>query len=281
MQAVNALVRLTRVEVLKFWRKPAARLVLALMLLGPAVGEGLLVLADPEETAVFPKVTTFLFASEILLFVSLATVVVAVMALGNDYELGTVRTILTRGVDRYQFVLSKVIATVSAALANGFVYMAGGLLATSLAHAAYGSTPLLEAAGHDILWRAIGVVLVTGLTGFVSAGVVMLALVLGKSSWVGMLAGLGSFLGDFYVGGWGFGPSGTDARCYTVTFHARSLLERCFASDPHLRGANADWLSQGGLADPGRAVIVLLIYGCAFTLAAILIFQRQDLTVKP
>ena len=274
---MNTLARLTRVEMLKFWRKPAARLVLVLMFLGPVVGEILLVLVDPEETAVFPKVTTLLFASEILLFVSLATVVVAVMALGNDYELGTVRAILTRGVDRYQFVLSKIIATVGAALANGFTYVTGGLLATTIAHSAISSVPLLEASGHDLLWRAAGVVLVIGLTGFVSAGVVMLALVLGRSSWVGMLAGLGSFLGDFYVGGWGLGMGDTEAYRYTVTYHARSLLERSFASDSAMRLSTAGWLSGDGLAEPGQAVAVLFFYGCVFTTMAIFLFRRQDL----
>ena len=175
-------------------------------------------------------------------------------------------------------MLSKVIATVGAALVNGFAYMVGGLLATSLAHAAYSNVPLLEAAGHNLLWRALGAVLVIGLTGFVSTGVVMLALVLGRSSWVGMLAGLGSFLGDFYVGG--LRMADTDAYRYSVTYHALSLLERCFASDPHLRMSSADWLSPDNLPDPGRAVVVPLLYGCAFTLAAILLFHRQDLTVK-
>jgi len=280
MDALNTLARLTGVEMLKFWRKPAARLVLVLMLLGPAGGEALLALVDQEGFAVFPKVTTLLFAGEILLFISLMMVVVAVMALGNDYELGTVRTIISRGVDRYQFLLSKIIATVSAALVNGFAYMASGLAATSLVHSAYSSVPLLDAAGHDLLWRALGAVLVIGLTGFVSTGVVMLALVLGRNSWVGMLAGLGSFLGDFYVGGLGLAMADTDAHRYTVTYHALSLLKRCFVSDPHMQISSATWLFPDELAEPGRAVAVLFLYGCAFTLAAVLLFRRQDLTVK-
>ncbi len=218
-----------------------------------------------------------LFAGEVLLFVSVTIVVVAVLALGNDYELGTVRAILSQGVERHQFLLSKIIATVSAALVNGCAYMAGGLLSVFLAHVAFGSVQLLEAASHDLLWRALGVVLVIGLTGFVSSGIVMLALVLGRSSWVGMLAGLGSFLGDFYVGG--LRMTHTDVYRYTISYHALSMLERCFASDPHLHSPRA-WLSQDRLAEPGRAVAVLLFYGCAFTLAAILLFRRQDLTAK-
>jgi ABC-type transport system involved in multi-copper enzyme maturation permease subunit len=272
---LNSFLRLTGVEMHKFWGKPVARTVLGLMLIGPAAGEGFLLLAD-KESAVFPKVTTLMFIGEVLLLFTLTTVVVAVLALGNDYELGTVRAILSRGVPRHQFLLAKVAATVIAALANGLAYMTSGVLAASLAHLAYSDVPLAEAAGANLVWRALGVVMVLGLTGFVAAGVVMLALVLGRSAWIGMLAGLGGFLGDFIVGGLRFVQ--TTAYRYTVSYHALSLLERCFPTDPGLRmsvtGSASDWTS------PGRAIAVLLLYGCAITLAAIFLFRHQDVMEK-
>lgn len=127
------------------------------MLIGPAAGEGFLLLAD-KESAVFPKVTTLMFIGEVLLLFTLTTVVVAVLALGNDYELGTVRAILSRGVPRHQFLLAKIAATVIAALANGLAYMTSGVLAASLAHLAYSDVPLAEAAGPNLVWRALGCV---------------------------------------------------------------------------------------------------------------------------
>jgi ABC-type transport system involved in multi-copper enzyme maturation permease subunit len=275
MDALSSFLRLTGVEMLKFWGKPVARAVLGLMLIGPAAGEGFLLLTDAE-SAVFPKVTTLMFIGEVLLLFTLSTVVVAVLALGNDYELGTVRALLSRGVPRHQFLLAKIAATVIAALANGLAYMTSGVLAASLAHLAYSDMPLAEAAGANLVWRALGVVMVLGLTGFVAAGVVMLALVLGRSAWIGMLAGLGGFLGDFFVGGLRLVQ--TTAYRYTMSYHALSLLERYFPSDPTLRmsvtGSASDWTS------PGRAIAILLLYGCALTLAAILLFRRQDLTAK-
>jgi len=42
---------------------------------------------------------------------------------------------------------------------------------------------------------------------------------------------------------------------------------------------SAAW-NASDLASPARAVAVLLLYGCAFTLAAILLSRRQDLTAK-
>ena len=279
MDALKTLARLTQVEALKFWRKPVARAMLVLMLVGPIMGEVLLVRLSPRD-AIFPRVAQFLFSGDLFLFIALITVVLSVMALGNDYELGTVRVILIRGVDRYLFILSKIIATVGAALANGLVYMTGGMVATFIVHAASSSVPFFEAAGEDILWRALGATGVIGLVNFVLSGIVMLALVLGQSSWIGMLAGLGYFFSDFFVGGVGSGSvlGVDDAYRYTVTYHALSILEQFFSSDPHLSLPRA-W-AEGGGANPGRAVVALLLYGAGITVVSLLLFHRQDLMAK-
>ena len=273
MNPLESAIHLTRIEMTKFWRRPIARVVLALMLLGPVGAEGILIAVD-KNSAVYPDVAGVMFAGSTLMFVALATVVVAVLALGNDYELGTVRTFLSRGVSRSHFILSKTATTVSAALANGLAYMSSGLMVTWIAHVTYSDLPLIEAAGADLLRRAVGAVLVVGLVGFVSSGVVMLALVLGRSSWMGMLGGLGYFLADFYVGGLWLGE--TEWYLYTVSYHALTILEGFFPSDPHLA---TTWQS-GSEAASAWAVVVLLAYGCALTLGSILIFQRQDLTTK-
>jgi ABC-type transport system involved in multi-copper enzyme maturation permease subunit len=272
VDALRALIRLTGVELVKIWRKPLAWVVLGIMLLGSAGGECILATISHQD-AIFPNTARMLFASPILLFVALATVVVATLALGNDYDLGTVRPILARGVPRYQFLLAKIVATVSVALANGLAYMAGGLLTIAVFQRLYSDTPFFEAAGRDVLVRAAGAVGIIGLVGFVSAGTVMVALVLGRASWVGLLAGIGLFLGDFYVGG--FRMAGGDAYRHTVTYNALSLLERAFPSD-----VTDSWISLGGLAAPGQAAATLLLYGCTLTLVAILLFRRQDLTAK-
>ena len=68
----------------------------------------------------------------------------------------------------------------------------------------------------------------------------------------------------------------TDLYRYTVSFHALSLLARYVASGTGLAA------SLGGydLSTPGRALVVLLIYGCGLTLAAVLVFRQQDLMLK-
>ena len=275
MDALKTLLRLTKVELFKFRSKSVAWMTLVTLFIFP-IGAEVLLVSTSQRDAVFPRVAYFLLNDEVLLIVALTTIVVSVMTLGNDYELGTVRVILSRGVARYQFILSKVLATVLAAFVNGSAYISGALLATVVAHAALSDVPLAEAAGANLVWRALGGVGVVCLTGFAFTGVVMLGLVVGRSSWTGMLAGVGSFMVDFYYGS--LSTADTDVHRYTVIYHARSLLERWFASDPTLSLAGA--LKVHGLAEPGRALAILLLYGCGLTLAAILILRRQDLMAK-
>jgi ABC-type transport system involved in multi-copper enzyme maturation permease subunit len=262
------------VELLKIRSKPVTWMTLALLFAGPIGFELFLASTSPSD-AVFPDPTVL--ASDILLIVVLMVIVVAVMALGNDYELGTVRAFLSRGVARYQFIVSKVLATALLALAGGLAYVAGALAATSIAHVRLSGVPLAEAAGEGLVWRALGAVGVIGLTGFVFAGVVMLALVVGRTSWMGMLAGLGVFMADFYFGTLSAVDSGTYR--YAVTYHALSLLARCLNSES--AGMRVPGTLAGySLAQPGRALTVILLYGCGLTLLAILVFRQQDLVAK-
>ena len=273
------LARLTRIEALKFWRKPIAVVVVVLMLTGPIIGVTILARLSPGD-AVYPRIPQFLFTADMLIFIALATVVLSIMALGNDYELGTLRVILSRGVRRPHFIISKIIATLLAALAYGIVFVAAGLTSSFVAHLSLSNVPFFEAAGEDIFCRALGATSVIVLVNFVLSGIVMLALVLGRSSWAGMLAGIGYFLIDFSVGGIGSGRvlGVQDAFQYTVSYHMISLMDRLFPSDPTVSLPRA-WIGHG-FASPTSAVIVLLFYGAVLSIISILIFQRQDLTAK-
>ena len=279
MESLQTLTRFIRVEALKFWRRPVAWVVLVLMLLGPIMGEILLLSISPGD-AVYPRVVQFLFTADILVFIALATVVLSVLSLGNDYELGTVSIILSRGVDRYQFILSKIIATVLSSFAYGLVFTSAALATSAIVHITQSDIPFIEAAGRDIYLRVLGSTGVISLINFVLSGIVMLALVLGRSSWFGMLAGMGYFFIDFFIGGIGSGSvlGVEDAYRYTVTYRAISIMERFFPYDPSVSLPRA-WAEQG-FANPAQSVIVLLLYGIGVIMLTIILFKRQDLTTK-
>ncbi len=279
MNALGTLSRLTRVEIRKFWRKSTARAVLVFMFAGPIAGEAILASISKSD-ATFPKVTQFMFSSDMLMMIALMTVVISVLALGDDYELGTVRVILSRGIDRHIYIASKIIATVSAAFINGLVFMIAAFASTFVVHIKFSTVPFSEAAGADIIWRFVGATGVIGLVNFVLSGVVMVALVLGRNSWAGMLAGLGYFFADFFVGGLGSGSllGVNDAYRYTIAYHAISINELFFPSDPSVSLPRA-WIGAG-LANPTSAVTVLLFYGTVLAAIAMFLFQRQDLMAK-
>jgi ABC-type transport system involved in multi-copper enzyme maturation permease subunit len=272
-------VRLVRVEALKFWRKPVAWVVLLLMFGGPILGEILLYSISPGD-AVYPRVVQFLFTVDILVFIALSTVVLSILSLGNDYELGTVRVILSRGVGRYQFILSKTIATVASSFIFGLAFTSTGLITSVIVHVSHSEIPLLEAAGSDIVWRVFMATCVISLINFVLSGVVMLGLVLGRTSWVGLFAGLGYFFLDFFVGGIGSGRllGVEDAYRYTVIYRTISIMDRFFPHDPDV-SLPRSWVERG-FADPTGAALSLLLYGLFIISISIFIFQRQDLMVK-
>jgi ABC-type transport system involved in multi-copper enzyme maturation permease subunit len=279
MQAVRTLFRLVRVEALKFWQKPVTIVVLAMMFIGPIIMEILLASFSIRD-ATFPRISQIMFAPDTLLIIALMTVVLSVLALGNDYELGTVPVILSRGVERYQFILSKIIPTVLSAWLNGMVFITAGLVSIFVVHVLSDSAPFFTAAGEHILWRALAASMMIGLVNFVLSGAVMLGLVLGRNSWVGMLTGLGYFFADFFVGGIGSGSilGVKDAYRYTFTYHALSIFERFFTSDPRLSIPRA-WFGAG-FDDPWHALFILLLIGVTLSAASIFLFRRQDLMAK-
>ena len=276
MNTFNTLWRMITVELLKFRTKSMTWAALGILFTLPIFAELLLACTSQRE-AVYPQVINYLFGA-MLLMVALILIVVSIMALGNDYELDMVQVILSQGVNRAQFIMAKVIATLVVALAGGTLYVISALLSSYIAHTIISDVPFLTAAGQNIVWRALGSILVVGLVEFATAGIVMLGLVLGRKAWIGMAIGLGYFLVDFSIVIFGqTNPLGIqNGYRYTITYQATSLLEPLFP-DALSFGLPQGWAAQG-MISPGQAVITLIMYGGLLTAAAILIFHRQDLT---
>jgi ABC-type transport system involved in multi-copper enzyme maturation permease subunit len=273
---LRILLTLTRVEWMKYWNKAVARVVLGSMVILP-VGAEILLANLSIRDAMLPRVSQFIFSPDLLMFLGMIMIVLAVLALGSDFDLGTVQTTLSKGVPRAQFIAAKVLTVIAAGLVNAAVYVSAGMVAVAVVHLTSGGPSIFEAGGGDILWRGLASVGMVGAVTFVLAGIVMLAVVLGRSSWMGMLAGLGFFFVDFIVGGFGIGDflGIADTHRYTMTYHALSVYERLFPSDPALSLPHA-WAGEP-LIEAQHALIILLLYGVGATVAAIFAFNRQDL----
>ena len=112
------------------------------------------------------------------------------------------------------------------ATGHGLVFTSAALVTSAIVHVTRSDIPFLQAAGPDILWRVLVSTGVISLINFVLSGVVMLALILGRSSWVGMFAGIGYFFVDFAIGGLGSGSAFgiENAYQYTVIYRAISIM---------------------------------------------------------
>jgi hypothetical protein len=100
MHPLRTLLRLTRVELLKFRSKSVAWLAVTLLFIFP-IGAEVWLTSISRRDAVFPRVAYLLLGGEVMLTVALTAIMVSVMTLGNDFELGIVRFIVSRGVKRY------------------------------------------------------------------------------------------------------------------------------------------------------------------------------------
>ncbi|TET51073.1 MAG: hypothetical protein E3J64_07445 [Anaerolineales bacterium] len=273
MEALKTLLHLTGGELLKLRSKRVTWLALAMVVAIPVGVELLLGWAYPRD-AVLPRSANTLLDGSVLQSIALTATVVSVIALGRDYELGTARAFLGRGVKRHEFVLSKVLATEVICVVGGVAYVSCTLLATVVGHTIMSDVPLAEAAGTALASRALAAGAVIVLAAFVTAGVVNAALVAGRSSSMGLLAGLGYFLVDFcacYM----VAPD-AELRRYSVTCQAGCLLERWSG---HQAGTYTSSLLTGAcFGTPGQSLAWLLLLGGGFTLAAVLLFRRQDVT---
>jgi ABC-type transport system involved in multi-copper enzyme maturation permease subunit len=273
MQTLKELPILIGAELHKLRRKGVTWVALALLVAIPVCVEVLLGW-EYRRDALLPRSARLLLGSPVAVLVALTATTVCVIALGRDYELGTVRAYLSRGVTREGFAISKVLATVGTALAGGFAYAASALTTTAIGHVLLSDAALASSDLLAVLRRAVVAVAVVGLAGFVCAGVVNLALVIGRNSSMGMLAGLGYFLIDFFL--CAIAAPGAGTQRYSLTCHAGLLME-CWSADQ--TGISAFELLIGEVtAEPARSLVILLLLGGGFTLAAVSLFRRQDLT---
>ncbi len=275
MQALKSLLHLVGVELLKLRSKRATWLALAMLAGIPVAVEMLLGRAYPHD-AVLPRSANILLSGAVLLLVALTATIASVIVLGRDYELGIARAFLGRGVKRCEFVLSKVLATEAISVVAAAAYVGCALLATAAGHLVLSDVPLAEAAGTALVSRALAAAAVIVLAAFVTGGLVNAALVAGRSTSIGLMAGLGYFLIDFYACSV-VSPS-AEFRRYTVTCQAGCLLE---SMSPQLAGAHgADLMASGCFETPGQSLAWLLLLGGGLTLAAVLLYARQDLTSR-
>jgi len=212
-------------------------------------------------------------------FVGFFLIILTARAIGLDYQQGTIRIILARGVGRLQLLFAKVLALVAVALAvTAGVLLLNLLLALAFLSGIEGNLNALSAI-TSTFWADTGVYL---LTVFISMGVTMLlavaTTVLGRSLAVGLGVALVFFPAD------------------NIGSQILALISRLTGSDfwlhvtAYLLGPNLN-IMPGQLVlnptgtigatpfvavDGGHTLLITAIYAVIFAAIAIVLTWRRD-----
>jgi ABC-type transport system involved in multi-copper enzyme maturation permease subunit len=186
---MSLLVTLTRNEVDKLRRQVILRAVGIAQIIAPAflivimrlVTSDIGSLIEPGSVVV---ATTVLLAG-------VASITLVAPAFGQEYELGTGRSLLMRGVPRSALVAAKAIAVLILVNLLGWIALAVGFAAACIAGWRPEAADIGRAAAQGVVLLPLGCVVYLGVSG--------LGCILFRSTASGLLLGLAVFLGGFLL----------------------------------------------------------------------------------
>jgi len=197
----------------------------------------------------------------------LLTALILVFSLGYEFDWGTVRTTLARGVSRPAWLAAKVLVVVLAEAVALLLSTALCLLALWAVYGARGQYPT-AAPWQTLLWVEAGGVLAA----WVAAGAVTLGAVVTRSPLGGLLLGLFAYLADLALSfqivdlyAADLGAASAPFARYLVTWNTVSLAVHEFHPLPEL----------------GWHAARLVLYAAGLLALAGWLFWRQDLTHRP
>jgi len=232
----------------------------------------------------------------IRVFIGFLLMVITILAVGLDYQQGTIRIVLARGVGRLQLLMAKLLAIVALALAVFVVYCALILLLNYVVLGQIAGSFHIFAVLDARFWHDTFVYLLTVL---VSMGVtILMALavtVLGRSLAFGMGVGLLFFPAD-NIG------TVVMAQIYGFTHHDFWLKVPAYLLGPNLNAmpsllvppitvtvpgkagalhmitqyAPSLGVAPSGAYDGTHALVVALVYALVFVLVAGVLIWRRD-----
>lgn len=218
-------------------------------------------------SVILPRALQIVGAS-LLLLTGLNALLLTATLIGSEFEQGTARVTMGRGVSRAMFILGKGAALLIMMLINTLAGWFFGSIAAIISHLAQiGTTTLtfgiltLLTSGLD----ALPIVLLSA-AAYISLGLV--AGVITRSTSFAMLGGLGVFVIDFY-----FQAIVDKGSAFSILGNTAVLLNNLTFPmfSPEFN------ILQEGVMKPGTAVLILITYTLIGTSLAILLLERQDL----
>lgn len=266
------------VELFKSLRARLGRIALFSAFIGGTVPIILIGIVGNREASTFPSVVPQILLPSLTVLTGLISMLLSLSSWGDEYEHGTVRTLLSRSPERWRSLLGKTAANAIVLLAIILVALTGELLIAILSHLIQADAADLPEHLQSLIRVLPPIIGVWWLAGMVYSAVVTLVVTGGQSSTLGMIGGLGLFLGDLLLSNLGSGNSSGWAGEYSIINNCYRLISSILGDlYGHSEGGSFPGMVETAPADPGQALGRLALYAAGTLVLAYLLFQRRDL----
>jgi ABC-type transport system involved in multi-copper enzyme maturation permease subunit len=274
---IKDLTRQISIELFKTRRARLGRIALFSAFIGGALPIILIGIIGDRGASTFPGVVPQVLLPSLTVLTGLVSMLLSLSSWGDEYEHGTLRLMLSRSPERWRALLAKTAASALALLAIIVVALAAELLVGVLSHVIQSDvTSLLEQllSLAPLLPPIVGV---WWLAGMVYSSAVTLVITGGRSPTLGMIGGLGLYLGDLLVSNLGLNSAGWIGD-YSIINNAFGLIAS-HLGDLYRQSGGALFSGIAGMApvDPGQIVGRLLLYSAGTLFLAYLVFRQQDI----
>lgn len=247
-----------------------AKITLLTMLLTPVIAIGLLWQLETPYTS-YPGALE-LIGGSLLLLVGLTSLLLVAASLGNEYEQGTVRMIISRGTPRWLFITGKGVSLLGISLLNALALWLSGLVIASLSHLSQMGSSGLQMGITAMFTSGLDTIAIITLAAAAYIGLGLAIGVLTRSTSFTMFAGISLVMADFY-----FFSIKESPLVFSILGNINVLLNQLYfqmvPGDIFVRNSGSPIL----VTEPKTAVLILLTYAIGGTAFAIFLFQRQAL----
>ena len=261
-------------ECFKLCRMRVARAAVIAMAVASPLIMGMVWLVGDDRVSTFPHVLELIYLPAWLLG-GLVGLLLTVEVMGSEFEQDTVRTVVGRGTPRWLFVGGKAVALLAAVALNEMVCLfSGGAFAVFSHLCQAGTVGLAEGLG-ELARSGLPALSMVTLSGLAYAGILLLVVVLLRSSALSMLCGLLILGGDFVLVG--FEVEGIALGPYSIYRSTLTLLSRVVK----IEGMQSWGMPSGGeVASSGQALFTLALYAAVGIGLAYYVFRQRDLVER-
>ncbi len=218
-------------------------------------------------SVILPRALQIVGAS-LLLLTGLSAFLLTAIAIGSEFEQGTVRVTMGRGVSRAMFVLGKGAALLLMMLINALAGWFFGSIAATISHLVQNGTFGLTFGILTLLTSGLDAIPIVLLSAAAYIGLGLAVSIVTRSTSLAMLGGLGVFMADFYLQAIANTGSAFSILGNTAVL-LNSLTFPMFSPEFNI-------LEEGAVS-VGTAVLTLITYALVGAGLAIFALHQQDL----